>query len=130
MFFLGAFRKCCLLRTSLHYSALEFVESIDDVLFELFKRGFFGRTLKRASESGGEFVTKKSNQQSNFKKWVNRFIRLVYFLNAVVMVVLLAIVMVNQENGDYRCKSFTVQFGDETWEEAWVKLNNGNIEPR
>lgn len=112
------------------FTALEFVESIDDVVFELCKRGFFGHILKSATEHGCELVCKKSRDHTNFKAWMNRFIRLIYFLNAGLMVAGLSILMVKQNNGEYRCKSFSVYFGDDSWEDAWVELDNGDMEKR
>jgi hypothetical protein len=38
--------------------------------------------------------------------------------------------VVRQDDGLYRCKSFSVQFGDDTWDESWIKLQNGALEKR
>eukprot|EP00804_Cyclotella_cryptica_P006489 CCRYP_012786-RB/>CCRYP_012786-RB protein AED:0.12 eAED:0.12 QI:1112/0.7/0.90/1/0.8/0.90/11/549/703 len=110
--------------------ALEFVESIDDVVFALCKRGFFGHLLKQATGRSIAFVCKKSNEHDKFERSLNRFIRLIYFLNVGLMIAGLSVLMVQQTHGYYRCKSFSIQFGDETWEDAWVELDNGNMEKR
>ncbi|KAL7516968.1 hypothetical protein ACHAWX_001938 [Stephanocyclus meneghinianus] len=102
----------------------------DVLVFELCKRGFFGHILKSATEHGCQLVCKKSRDHTNFKAWMNRFIRLIYFLNAGLMVAGLSILMVKQNNGEYRCKSFSVYFGDDSWEDAWVELDNGDMEKR
>eukprot|EP00804_Cyclotella_cryptica_P006522 CCRYP_012789-RB/>CCRYP_012789-RB protein AED:0.24 eAED:0.24 QI:253/1/1/1/0.71/0.8/15/71/708 len=110
--------------------ALEFVESIDDVVFALCKRGFFGHILKQATDHSCEIVCKKSHEHKEFKAWLNRFIRLIYFLNGGLMIAGLSILMVRQNDGSYRCRSFSVSFGDDSWEDAWVELDNGNMEKR
>jgi hypothetical protein len=46
------------------------------------------------------------------------------------MVAGLSVLMVKQNNGEYRCKSFSVYFGDDSWEDAWVELDNGDMEER
>jgi hypothetical protein len=110
--------------------ALEFVESIDDVVFELAKRGFFGHILKDAANQSHEFSYKKGSQNKKYKLWINRFVRLMYFFNAGVMITLLCVIMTKQNQGAYRCKSFSVQFGDNTWDESWIELENGGLEQR
>ncbi|KAL7478407.1 hypothetical protein ACHAW6_004170 [Cyclotella cf. meneghiniana] len=110
--------------------ALEFVESIDDVVFALCKRGFFGHILKSATVHEYKFLCKKSNDQEKFELFLNRFIRLIYSLNICLMVAGLSVLMVKQSHGEFRCRSFTIQFGDETWEDAWIELDNGHMEKR
>lgn len=50
----------------------------------------------------------------------NTFARLVYFLNAAVLLGGLAYITVSQGKGEYRCKSVTVSFNEEIWEHAHV----------
>ena len=112
------------------FAALEFVESIDDVVYALCKRGFFGHILKSATGHGCKFLCKKSNDQEKFELFLNRFIRLIYFLNICLMIAGLSVLMVKQSHGEFRCKSFSIRFGDETWEDAWIELDNGGMEKR
>lgn len=42
----------------------------------------------------------------------------------------LTMLMVQQDNGNYRCRSFSVQFGDDTWDNAWIELENGELAKR
>eukprot|EP00577_Skeletonema_sp_RCC1716_P005244 CAMPEP_0113387154 /NCGR_PEP_ID=MMETSP0013_2-20120614/8386_1 /TAXON_ID=2843 ORGANISM="Skeletonema costatum, Strain 1716" /NCGR_SAMPLE_ID=MMETSP0013_2 /ASSEMBLY_ACC=CAM_ASM_000158 /LENGTH=769 /DNA_ID=CAMNT_0000270033 /DNA_START=12 /DNA_END=2318 /DNA_ORIENTATION=+ /assembly_acc=CAM_ASM_000158 len=107
--------------------ALQFVENIDDVVFALCKRGFFGRKLRQASNKEHAFDPPGRNTH-RFSLWMTRFIRLVYCMNAALMLSGISILMVNQDSGKYRCKSKSIAFGDEVWEEAWVKLGTCNID--
>ena len=109
--------------------ALEFVENVDDVVFELSKRGFFGRSLRKATKRKHYFEDSGKRTHA-LKKWVKRFIRFVYCFNAGAMIGGLTWVMIKQDFGDYRCKSITVEFGDDYWEEAFVKLENSTLEKR
>jgi len=110
--------------------ALEFVESIDDVIFELCKRGFFGRVLRNACTRDHHITIFPSNENMTFKKWTFRFIRFVYFLNASLMIIGLVVLTMKQDSGAFRCKSFSLAFGDDTWEESWVILDDGSMEKR
>lgn len=65
-----------------------------------------------------------------FKKWTFRFIRFVYFLNASLMIIGLVVLTMKQDSGAFRCKSFSLAFGDDTWEESWVILDDGSMEKR
>ena len=42
----------------------------------------------------------------------------------------LTYLMIRQDRGDFRCKSITVYFSDEVWEEAWIKKEDGSHEQR
>jgi len=90
--------------------ALEFVETIDDVIFGLSKRGFFGRGLKIATHRT-HFLVKASTSEATTKMkerlmlWANRFIRLVYLFNGGLMIAGLVVLAIKQQNGDFRCHS-------------------------
>ena len=101
--------------------ARSFVENIDDVVYALCKRGFFGKKLRRASSKEHSFDP-PAEHTHKFSIFMKRFIRFVYFVNIALMMFGVSILMVNQDGGDYRCKSKTVAFGDEVWEKAWVKM--------
>jgi hypothetical protein len=60
--------------------ALEFVESIDDVVFELVKRGFFiSHILTDAANQSHKFSYKKSSQNNKYKLISYRFVRIIQF---------------------------------------------------
>jgi len=107
--------------------ALQFVENIDDVVFALCKRGFFGRKLRTASNKEHSFDPPGRNTH-RFSLWMTRFIRLVYCVNAALMLIGISILMFKQDSGEYRCKSKSIAFGDEVWEKAWVKLGPCNAD--
>lgn len=103
--------------------ALEFVESIDDIIFELCKRGFFGRRLNIAANQDNVLQCSSSSSARTLRKWSNRFIRLMYFASAFVMVIGLSFIANFQMQGAYGCSSLILQFGDGTWKNAWVMLD-------
>lgn len=107
--------------------ALQFVENIDDVVYALCKRGFFGRKLRKASSKEHAFAP-PGRHTHRFALWMARFIRLVYCINAALMIFGISILMHNQDCGEYRCMSKSIAFGDEVWEEAWVKMGSCNID--
>jgi hypothetical protein len=65
--------------------ALQFVESIDDIVYELAKRGFLGRNLLKACEP----VTMEVDTELNDGKlnstsvWSNRVVRFFFSINIV-----------------------------------------------
>ncbi len=102
--------------------ALEFVESIDDVIFELCRRGFFSRRLKVAANQENVIQCSKSQGARRIRKWSKRIIRVMYFSTAIVMLCGLSVITVEQSNGAYGCRSLLIDLGDGVWEGAWVKL--------
>ncbi|KAL7469751.1 hypothetical protein ACHAXS_010855 [Conticribra weissflogii] len=115
--------------------ALEFVETIDDVIYGLSKRGFFGRGLKVATNRT-HCLVKASTTEATVKikerliLWANRLIRLVYLFNGGLMIAGLLVLSIKQQNGDFRCQSMSVEFGDNLWEEAVIILDDGTFENR
>jgi hypothetical protein len=91
-------------------------------------RFFFGRTLKNACRP--TILQCKRDRDSGQKKHKLWLIRLIYFINILVLFGWLSILIVRQDSGSFRCRHFSVQFGDDTWDEAWVKLGNGALEKR
>ena len=61
---------------------------------------------------------------------VNHFVRLIYFLNAALVLIGLGYITYNQKNGHYRARSVSVLFEEVIWEEANVLLDDGRIEQR
>lgn len=44
----------------------------------------------------------------------------VYLSNILAGFAALTYFVITQENGEYRCQYFTVSFGDDMWEDAWI----------
>ena len=114
--------------------ALEFVEKLDDALYLLLKKGFFGKRLRTASYTSHSYLPPGDETTNNFSKryaaillpyyalWpflsyrfhdvnyprVRTFIRVAYFFNAIVMLVGVSIIMRDQYDGQFRCKSISV----------------------
>ena len=65
--------------------ALQFVESIDDIVYELAKRGFLGRDLLKACEPLTMEVDAELNdgKLNSTSVWANRVVRLFFMLNIV-----------------------------------------------
>lgn len=63
---------------------------------------------------------------TRFAKWMKRFVRLVYFMNGVFMLVGLTILTVEQDKGNFRCRTFSIYFSDEVWEDAYVRRADGS----
>ncbi|KAL7551942.1 hypothetical protein ACHAWF_015151 [Thalassiosira exigua] len=103
-------------------SALKFVEKIDDVIFELSKRG-----LQVAANN--EHHIECSRQSHTCRKWTKRFIRSIYIFNIALGIGALVYFSEEQKAGAYRCNSVTVSFGDAIWEDAYVK-NGDKMEKR
>ena len=55
------------------------------------------------------------------KTWRNYIARIVYFLNATIVLLGLGFVAINQKNGSYRCNQVSIRFGEEIWENAALK---------
>ena len=94
----------------------------------LSKRGFFGRSLRLATN---DLPCIETNSQSHtLRRWTKRFIRVVYLLNICIGIGGLTYLTITQREGKYRCDSVTVSFGDDVLEEAYVKNENGAFEKR
>jgi len=103
--------------------ALEFVESIDDVIFNLCRRGFFSRRMKVAANQENMLHCSSSHGARRIRKWSKRFIRAMYFLTAIVLLFGLTYITIEQTRGAYGCRSLIVNLGDGLWENAWVQLD-------
>ena len=100
--------------------ALEFVEGVDDIIYELCKRGFFGRKLRTVTnqtfsyEPPGTEEKDKSGRMARFSVWCRRTIRVIYYMNMAAMITMLLYVNLTQNVGAYRCRSLSVTFGGES----------------
>ncbi|EJK53216.1 hypothetical protein THAOC_27398 [Thalassiosira oceanica] len=116
--------------------ALEFVENVDDIIYELCKRGFFGKNLRIVTnqnysyEPPGTEEKDKSGRMARFSVWCRRTIRIIYYMNMAAMLAMLLYVNLTQNVGNYRCKSLSVTFGDEVWEGALVMHDGMDPEDR
>eukprot|EP00986_Skeletonema_menzelii_P005908 scaffold2230_cov166-Skeletonema_menzelii.AAC.4 len=136
--------------------ALEFVENIDDTTFALAKRGFFGRRMLFATNKqhtlhmsemrnslalgtgrnrgalDGQVQSDRRLSYSGLiasKSRVNFLVKVVYFLNAIIIFVGLGYISKTQYDGMYRTRSIRVIFDEEIWEKANV-LIGGNVVQR
>mmetsp|Transcript_20385 Transcript_20385/g.58971 ORF Transcript_20385/g.58971 Transcript_20385/m.58971 type:complete len:591 (-) Transcript_20385:139-1911(-) len=100
--------------------ALQFVENVDDVVYGLCKRGFFGRVLRIATNNTHIIRCSSSNQGRAVRRWSKRLIRFVYFANILTLLAVLAYLSERQRMGQYRCESVSVNFGGAMWEDAHV----------
>lgn len=105
--------------------ALQFVESIDDVVFNLAMRGFFGSFLMKATTKRHS-ITAMGERGVASSAWEHRFARGVYYLNAVVLLSGMIVIISKQHHGDYRCKELSFTFEEKIWEGANIKLSNGD----
>ena len=61
---------------------------------------------------------------------VNHIVRVIYFLNAAIVLGGLGYITVTQKDGHYRSNSISVLFDEEIWEQAHVRLPGDSIEQR
>ncbi|KAL7548009.1 hypothetical protein ACHAWF_011289 [Thalassiosira exigua] len=106
--------------------ALQFVEKIDDNAYALAKRGFFGQRLLNATHENHtvERVGLRTGVES--AKRVSIFIRIIYYLNALALVCGLIVIIHQQSEGNFRCRSITISFGEDFWADGIVKNPNGD----
>lgn len=138
--------------------ALEFVQHLDDVAFELGRRDMLGRSLYVATSVEYKVLTRagvkkmtemhdeenalipqqQQHQQQDFNREVVEesmlcclrrckkkihfrwILKAEYFINLACLLTGTIIVGQNQKNGHYHCKSVSVMFGDQVWENAFV----------
>lgn len=102
--------------------ALQFVESIDDVAFNLGRRGFLGRTMMKATRKRHSLQTSEEREEAS-KSYVHWLVRSVFCLNGIVLLLGLLSISHEQHHGQFRCGTLTVTFEEKIWEEANVKLS-------
>lgn len=107
--------------------ALEFVENIDNVLFGLSKRGFFGRSLRLATNDMPSIQTNRHSY--SLRRRAKRFIRFIYVFNICLGLGGLTYLTITQNEGKYRCKDVTVSFGDDV-SVVWVTNEEGELQKR
>jgi hypothetical protein len=92
----------------------------DDILFNLFKRGFFGRSLRVATNNKHHIICSTRIEDRRTRRWYKRLIRAIYCVNMIIGMSVLTATSVKQRQGAYRCNSVMVDFGDAAWEQATV----------
>jgi len=100
--------------------ALQFLESIDDVAFNLGKRGFWGTAIMDATQKSNSIQAADNERGIASLSWSHILARVVYYFNAIALLLGLVIVNVKQSEGAYRCNTMTVTFEEITLEEAFV----------
>lgn len=102
--------------------ALQFIQQLDDISFSLCKLDVMGKTMLRACTSKifqTEFQKQKKSTRDKAISWV---LKLMYFTNFGLLLWKMSVVSTQQLKGEFHCPSITVNFGDEAWDEAWVKM--------
>mmetsp|Transcript_21224 Transcript_21224/g.42271 ORF Transcript_21224/g.42271 Transcript_21224/m.42271 type:complete len:529 (+) Transcript_21224:97-1683(+) len=121
--------------------ALEFVQKLDDVAFDVAKKDLLGKQLCDATsveykmmrvEAWHEIkaiVQAKEDRYSinakTRKRGFRHLLKAVYFINLAGLLTGVVIIGEKQNRGYYRCNSVNVNFGDNVWENA-VVLNGTN----
>ncbi len=104
--------------------ALQFLQQLDDISFNLAKIDVFGQRLKHAAISKC-FTAEFEKQPFALRKKMNYFLKGVYLLNLAALLSGLGYVTVKQNRGDYHSDSVTVTFGEQIWNDAIATLPTG-----
>eukprot|EP00985_Skeletonema_marinoi_P012858 scaffold6280_cov127-Skeletonema_marinoi.AAC.11 len=96
------------------FIALQFLQQLDDIAFNLARMGVFSKSL-RAETTNKYFRTEFKKEVDKAEKSRRISLFLIY-------------VSRKQSRGDYQCKSITVIIKDEVWEESVVQVPGKDIE--
>lgn len=99
--------------------ALQFIQQLDDICFTLAKMDVFGKRMKRATTRKCFSVQYEKLPFARRRK-LSVFVKAVYLINLVVVLVGMALINVKQDRGDYYCGSISIYLGDHIWENAIV----------
>ena len=105
--------------------AIQFVQQLDDICFDLAKKDVFGKRMKRATMRRCFTVEYKKLPFARRRK-LSVFVKVLYLVNLGALIVGMATINVKQVRGDFYCHSVSVYLGDHIWEGA-VVYNNSNI---
>eukprot|EP01082_Thalassiosira_pseudonana_P006650 g5768.t1.2.5e174189 g5768 g5768.t1 contig20:127292-129425(+) len=106
--------------------ALQFVQQLDDICFTLSTMDVFGKRLKHASKKK-YFRTDFDRVPFKRRRKMTVFMKVLYFINLILMMAGMVLVSLNQSRGKYHADSITVTFGNDVWENAYVKVSpDGN----
>mmetsp|Transcript_18856 Transcript_18856/g.39215 ORF Transcript_18856/g.39215 Transcript_18856/m.39215 type:complete len:343 (+) Transcript_18856:110-1138(+) len=121
--------------------ALEFVQKLDDVAFDVARKDLLGKTLCNATSV--EYKIMKvdtwhdvktniiANEEQDAidpklrKRGFRHLLKAVYFINLACLLTWVIIIGEKQKNGDFRCNSVNLNFGDSVWENAIILDENG-----
>lgn len=107
--------------------ALQFLQQLDDIAFNLAKMDVFGKRIKRASTRKC-FRAEFEKLPFGRRKKMSVFVKVMYIINLIGLMTGMAMVTIKQMNGYYHCQSITVQFDDRIWEKAYVMTDTGGVE--
>ena len=85
-------------------------------------KGMFGKKLEQKTTNCSDLDIKTRTNDSgrtkcNFAFWA----KVLYFFNLVGLYTGFAVVMSRQESGQFQCKTLTISFADQIWEDVFVK---------
>lgn len=106
--------------------ALQFIQDLDDIAFELSKMRVLGRRMQAATMAG-YFEKEFEKQREGLKmKWKMKFaLKAIYFFNLAAFLGAMITVSTMQLDGQFYAQSITLNFGDETWPKAFIKNLQG-----
>ena len=107
--------------------ALQFLQQVDDICFRLAKMDVFGKRMKVASTRKC-FRAQFEKLPFARRKKMSVFVKALYFVNLCALMTGMTVITIDQSKGDYQCKSITVTFGDEIWQDSIVLNATGGIE--
>ena len=101
----------------------------DDIAFKLAQMSMLSTTLKEAT-TRRYFRTEFKQTKLGRSGKASCFFLFVYLFNLCGLLSGMIFVSVKQASGDYQCKSFTVNFNENVWRDAIIKLPNNEYEER
>ena len=106
--------------------ALQFIQDLDDIAFELSKMQVLGRRMQAATMAG-YFEKEFEKQREGLKvKWKMKFaLKAIYFFNLAAFLGAMVTVSTMQLGGQFYAQSITLNFGDETWPKAVIQNLQG-----
>mmetsp|Transcript_33482 Transcript_33482/g.61658 ORF Transcript_33482/g.61658 Transcript_33482/m.61658 type:complete len:435 (-) Transcript_33482:113-1417(-) len=100
---------------------------VDDITFHLAKYDVLGKCLRDAA-SEKYFHVEFEKRPYLFRKKMTLFVKFVYIFNLLLSYAGLTAIGIMQRAGTFQCKSVTVTFGQDIWENAWVETSPGRTE--
>ena len=107
--------------------ALQFLQQVDDICFRLAKMDVFGKRMKVASTRKC-FRSEFEKLPFARRKKMSVFVKALYFVNLCALLAGMTVITMDQSKGHYQCKSITVTFGGEIWQNSIVLNATGGID--
>lgn len=108
--------------------ALQFLQQVDDISFNLARRDVFGKRMKIASTRSW-FQAEFEKLPYSRRKKMSIFVKVLYVFNLCVMMTGLTIITIKQRRGTYHCNYITVNYDHRYyWEGALVVNETGELE--